>query len=291
MLQVIMLLLSLCFLTGHSHGQPVSNTNLQINAPINKTQTNAIAVVPVDPDATNTIVTIDGTTYHHAKVVLVGTDGLSFKYISALGSNSLAYISLTNLPLDYQQKYGAIIQDNAKDKIHEEQLRVFLTKVQAEKEILEKAQAEKQRHEEEQRQAEADKAAHRSQPRDRVSILKAIVASYHKTHTYIGKQNGAVDDIYVCGDMACDVWNMVQTAGINVKIQVGNVDKDIKSLREANHVWVLAEESPGNWLALETTGGNVVYKTENERYYWGWSFETPKKFRDYQILRRFGRVP
>ncbi len=117
---------------------------------------------------------------------------------------------------------------------------------------------------------------------DNYGVLSKIVSDYHKAHTYIGKQNGADDDIYVCGDMACDVWDMVQKAGINAKVAIGNVDADIKSFRDANHAWVLAETTPGNWLALEATGGFVVNGAENKRYYnHAHGFPTPKEFREY----------
>jgi hypothetical protein len=111
-------------------------------------------------------------------------------------------------------------------------------------------------------------------------ILSEIVSDYHRNHTYV---DGGV---FVCGDMACDVWNMVKTKGIEAKIGVGNVDREISSLRDANHAWVLAETSPGNWLALETTAGRVVYRDENPRYYSGWSFDNPKKFKEFNYGHR-----
>jgi hypothetical protein len=54
-----------------------------------------------------------------------------------------------------------------------------------------------------------------------VQILQDILTNYHNTHTYFGP------NIYVCGDMACDVWNMVETQGINAIIRVGNVDTQV----------------------------------------------------------------
>lgn len=81
--------------------------------------------------------------------------------------------------------------------------------------------------------------------------------------------------------MACDVWNMVRTKGFPARIQVGNISRDITSLTEANHAWVLADVSQGKWLALETTAGRVVLLQENPRYYRGWSFESPKKYKEF----------
>jgi len=45
----------------------------------------------------------------------------------------------------------------------------------------------------------------------KIATLEKIVREYHQTHTYMG------DSIYVCGDMASDVWNMVETQNINAK--------------------------------------------------------------------------
>jgi hypothetical protein len=110
--------------------------------------------------------------------------------------------------------------------------------------------------------------------------IKKIVEEYHESHTYIGK------DVYVCGDMSSDVWNMLETKNINALIVVGNVDKDITSIQEANHVWVVAEVSPNEWIALETTGGYLVCDdsdicaASNPRYYEGWNFENPKELKD-----------
>jgi hypothetical protein len=43
---------------------------------------------------------------------------------------------------------------------------------------------------------------------------------------------------------------------------------------------VLAEASPGKWVALESTAGCLVFAEQNPRYYRGWSFESPKKLRE-----------
>jgi hypothetical protein len=120
----------------------------------------------------------------------------------------------------------------------------------------------------------------RSEEAGKIKILSDIVSDYYRNHTYV---DGGV---FVCGDMACDVWNMVKTKGIEAKISVGNVDTEISSLRDANHAWVLAELSPGKWLALETTAGRVVYESENARYYHGWLLASPKEFKDLNYVHR-----
>jgi TPR repeat protein len=112
----------------------------------------------------------------------------------------------------------------------------------------------------------------------RVELLSRIVSDYHESHTY------RKDDSFVCGDMASDVWNIVQTKGIPAKIMIGNVETDATSPGEFNHAWVLAELSSDEWLALETTGGFVVRSDENRRYYSGHAFSNPKQLKEYSNL-------
>jgi hypothetical protein len=120
-----------------------------------------------------------------------------------------------------------------------------------------------------------------SQRDKNIKTVKNIVEEYHRTHSY------SLSDMFVCAQMAQDVWNMVETQKINAIIEVGNVDKDAKTIQEANHVWVLAEISPGHWLAMETTAGYVVCDdpsicaVNNPRYYYGWNFNNPKELQDY----------
>ena len=119
-----------------------------------------------------------------------------------------------------------------------------------------------------------------SQTSRNIRKVKGIVEQYHETHPY------NVSDMFVAGDMATDVWNLVETQGIHAVINVGNVDTDISDIQQANHVWVLAETSPNQWVALETTGGFVVCDDpafcpiHNPRYYHGWGYKTPKELND-----------
>jgi hypothetical protein len=107
-----------------------------------------------------------------------------------------------------------------------------------------------------------------------------IVKYYHETHTY------STADFYVCSDMAADVWNMLKTHGIDAVMQIGSVEAGIGDIAQCNHAWVLAEVSPGEYLALETTSGRIIPQSENPFYYKGWSFQVPKDFKRYQELRR-----
>lgn len=102
-----------------------------------------------------------------------------------------------------------------------------------------------------------------------------IVKRYHEMHVY------SEYDLYVCSDMALGVWDMLKAQGINAVIQVGRVDRAIKDITETDHAWVLAEVSPGEYLALETTQGYTISKKDNPLYYQGWSFQNPKEFKKF----------
>jgi hypothetical protein len=81
--------------------------------------------------------------------------------------------------------------------------------------------------------------------------------------------------MFICSDMSSEVWNMLKAEGINAKIVVGNKDAAIGDILLSDHAWVHAEIAPGEYLALETTGGYVVTESENPLYYKGWSFDSP----------------
>jgi outer membrane murein-binding lipoprotein Lpp len=96
-----------------------------------------------------------------------------------------------------------------------------------------------------------------------------IVKNYHETHVY------STYDLFICSDMASEVWNMLKAQNISAVIVVGNKDALISDILQCNHAWVLATVAPGEYLALETTGGYTVKKSENPLYYIGWSFNSP----------------
>jgi len=229
---------------------------IRVGATQGKLETNC---APAELDGT--IRTRDGKSYSATTVCGVEPDGLRIEYKPIGGGVGMAKLKFKNLPDDWQQRYG---YDALKaDQYEREQSRAFA-------EWNARLAAQRNRAAVERM---AQGPAQDDQQRRNIRILAEIVSDYHKKHTYLG------EGIFVCGDMACDVWDMVMTRGINAKIQVGNVERQITSLHEANHAWVLAETSPGCWLALETTAGRVVYQNENERYYQGWSFANPKEFR------------
>jgi len=148
-----------------------------------------------------------------------------------------------------------------------------------------------------------------------VRVCEQIAADYYDSHTY------TEDDVYDCDNMAQDVWNMLKAKDIDARIAVGyfdfednvrvgdgrpigeNLDAGIPGEFETcnsvsddsgllnsgvidsfNHAWVLAEVSPGSWLAIECTGGYVVYSDENENYYRGLTFSNPRNYRNFLDL-------
>jgi hypothetical protein len=193
------------------------------------------------------------------RVTKVYPDGL---LLEGTGGIRLRKVKFKNLPESVQRKYGYDPRRAAEYETEQAQAAAEYRV----SELRKDAQARARRN------AEEQAAPHEGG--DRIAILSQIVSDYCKSHTY-SKQ-----DSFVCVDMACDVWDMVKTKGIPAKIQVGNVESDIGSLSAANHAWVLAEASPGIWVALETTAGRLVYADENPRYYRGWSFDNPRTFKE-----------
>jgi hypothetical protein len=106
------------------------------------------------------------------------------------------------------------------------------------------------------------------------------VEEYHRIHSY------SAVDMFVCSDMAIDVWNIVNTRGIRAILTVGKVDSATTNWKEYDHAWVLAEVAPKQWVALETTGGFLVFREKNPLYYRGIFFATAKDLKENMDLRR-----
>lgn len=117
----------------------------------------------------------------------------------------------------------------------------------------------------------------------KIQTIEKVVQDYNKIHTY------SKVDLFVCTDSSIDVWNLVKTEGINAQICVGNVQENLSRSDEffykMNHAWVLAETEPFKWLALETTGGFLVWGDENHLYYEGICFDNPSEFKQFLTLR------
>lgn len=130
-----------------------------------------------------------------------------------------------------------------------------------------------------------------SELNENLKIVEEINQNYYNTHTY------SSTDFFVCADMAIDVWNLIKTQGIDAKICAGNIDKnisrssikDIQTLIEyfnqVNHAWVIAEINPFEFVAVETTGGFLVFD-ENDLYYKAdLCFDSPAEFKRFVNLR------
>ena len=104
-----------------------------------------------------------------------------------------------------------------------------------------------------------------------------IARYYHETHEY------SATDLFVCGDMASEVWNMLKAQDINAIVVVGSIQRNVTTIIQSDHAWVLAEVNPGEYLAVETTAGVVKPRNENPLYYTGWYYENPSMIKDYQF--------
>jgi len=83
---------------------------------------------------------------------------------------------------------------------------------------------------------------------------------------------------FVCVEFAAGVWYELMQKGINSKVRIGS--KGITSIHRANHAWVMAEISLGNWLAIEPQRG-VVYPESGSFYYRGFDFSEDGPVREY----------
>jgi hypothetical protein len=102
-----------------------------------------------------------------------------------------------------------------------------------------------------------------------------VARYYNQTHTY------STTDMFVCGDMAAEIYNMLKTLGINSLMVVGAVNAPITDILQSNHAWLLAEVEPNTYLAVECTGGYVVPESQNALYYRGWYYSNPETLKQY----------
>ncbi|MGC9196036.1 MAG: hypothetical protein ACP5IL_11345 [Syntrophobacteraceae bacterium] len=114
--------------------------------------------------------------------------------------------------------------------------------------------------------------------------IRYILYNYHLQHTYVGNQ------FFVCVDMAMDVWDLLETAGIRARLMVGNVQTDItqadtvaRYIATMNHAWVLVRVERSTWIPVETTGGFIPQPQQWNfgLYNEGEMFENPGEFKDF----------
>jgi len=211
---------------------------------------NATLTIPKILSHQDEFTTRDGKKYKNVTIKEIDSEGMYIEYTPEGGGVGLGKIKFDDLPKDIQGIY---------EGYHK---------------LASRKAREHYEHYVQQAAAVAEKEA------PQIKILTEIVSDYHRLHTYLGK------DIFVCGDMASDVWNILKTKGFNAKICIGNVKKDRPSMLDVDHAWVMAETSPGRWFALETTGGYVVKESQNRRYYFGHLFANPKELKEYTTLLR-----
>ncbi|MCK5039498.1 MAG: hypothetical protein KAR87_00835 [Candidatus Aenigmarchaeota archaeon] len=115
--------------------------------------------------------------------------------------------------------------------------------------------------------------------KDNITIVKDIIQRYNRDHTYSKK------DLFVCSDMATDVWNMIKSKGFDAKIKIGNIDNETTNKKlnftQYNHAWVMAEID-NEWYALETTAGFIAEENKHPLYYRKTiEFNNALEFKDY----------
>jgi flagellar biosynthesis GTPase FlhF len=124
-------------------------------------------VVWNDAGATNTIVTVLGHVYHHAKITLVEPDGVTIKYTPDEGGFGGIKIPFEDLPLECRQQYGydpqkAIAYVEAKEKKEEQQ-----------KQAAQQAEAKQAQQDYEQAKADYEQAKEEFDAEIKIQTLRA----------------------------------------------------------------------------------------------------------------------
>ena len=104
--------------------------------------------------------------------------------------------------------------------------------------------------------------------KERADAIIEILKKYSSRNTYSELSETQ------CKQMSEAIWFRLAGKGIPARLAAGRVDAQVTTavdifVRKANHAWVMAELSPGEWVALETTNGTVVPKDVNQLYYMG----------------------
>jgi outer membrane murein-binding lipoprotein Lpp len=165
------------------------------------------------------------------------------------------------------------------------QLKDFQSRLAAAQSDLTKAQADKSAVDAQLKNAQSQIASLQNQV-SQSSLVGAtpaetaakIVKNYHDTHVY------SAYDLFVCSDMAEEVWNMLKAQNISAVVVVGNVSTLISDILQSDHAWVLATVAPGQYLALEATGGYAVDKSKYPLYYVGWYFNSPADLKSHNDM-------
>jgi len=122
----------------------------------------------------------------------------------------------------------------------------------------------------------------------KLRTVTRIASEFHKNHTYTKEGE------FVCVDMAISVWNQLVTNGIEAKIMGGNVKEDItrwdyrQLISKSDHAWVVAQISPTEKVAVETTSGVVIMPDMKNAapYFRGIVFDNPAQIKKFEFLRK-----
>lgn len=117
-----------------------------------------------------------------------------------------------------------------------------------------------------------------TQEQKNIKICEEVVKEYYNNHKYML-------NTYDCDNMACDVWNILQSKGIPAQIVTGNLELNEQNkeyiIDKTNHAWVIAYPSNNGGVALECTGGYISY---DKKYFQGFFFDDPQELRDYDKI-------
>lgn len=123
---------------------------------------------------------------------------------------------------------------------------------------------------------------------EKLQTVMRIASEFHKNHTY------TMEGEFVCVDMAISVWNQLMTNGIEAKIMGGNVKEDITDwdyrqlVTKSDHAWVVAQISPTEKVAIETTAGTVIKPDMKNAapYFRGIVFDNPAQIKKFEFIKR-----
>ena len=116
------------------------------------------------------------------------------------------------------------------------------------------------------------------------TAVLGITENYYNEHQYY-------IDVYDCDQMSSDLWDQFMARGINSKLVAGDVEKDITAPEDINHVWVIAEIVPGQWIAADPTEGGVHLNKISPRYYKGYVFDDPTQMMNFLYRYVPGGIP
>jgi len=126
-------------------------------------------------------------------------------------------------------------------------------------------------------------SSHMARPHmDSYVEISTVARNFAATHTY-------VENVYDCDEASIDLANEYRALGYNATLMIGNPLREVRSLLDINHAWVLIEVHD-QWIAVESTKGEI--NVTSPLYYNGW----PVMVDDYEAwyeehLRHYNPVP